>query len=69
MSYFEWAQDIQGYFWELGEVNSRLERVMTHSYAKVHEVAEQNHVHNRTAAYMVAVQRVADAIKIRGIYP
>jgi glutamate dehydrogenase/leucine dehydrogenase len=69
VSYFEWAQDIQGYFWELGEVNSRLERVMTHSYAKVHEVAEQNHVHNRTAAYMVAVQRVADAIKIRGIYP
>jgi len=69
VSYFEWAQDIQGYFWELGEVNSRLERVMTQSYAKVHEVAEKNKVHNRTAAYMVAVQRVADAIKIRGIYP
>jgi glutamate dehydrogenase (NAD(P)+) len=69
VSYFEWAQDIQGYFWELGEVNERLERVMTHSYAKVHEIAEKNHVHNRTAAYMVAVQRVADAITIRGIYP
>ena len=69
VSYFEWAQDIQGYFWELGEVNSRLERVMTRSYAQVHEVAEKNKVHNRTAAYMVAVQRVADAIRIRGIYP
>jgi glutamate dehydrogenase (NAD(P)+) len=69
VSYFEWAQDIQGYFWELNEVNTRLERVMTQSYAKVHDVAEKNQVHNRTAAYMLAVQRVADAIKIRGIYP
>ena len=69
VSYFEWAQDIQGYFWELGEVNQRLERVMTESYAKVHEMAVKNKVHNRTAAYMVAVARVAEAIQWRGIYP
>lgn len=69
VSYFEWAQDIQGYFWELSEVNRRLERVMVDSYAQVHKIAEANKVHNRTGAYMVAVQRVADAISIRGIYP
>ena len=42
---------------------------MVRSYADVHKVAEQRHVHNRTAAYVLAIQRVVDAIKIRGIYP
>ncbi len=69
VSYFEWAQDIQGYFWELADVNRRLERVMTHSYAAVHETAAKHQVHNRTAAYVVAIQRVAEAIRLRGIYP
>ncbi len=69
VSYFEWAQDIQGYYWTLEEVNQRLEHVMVRSYADVHKVAEERNVHNRTAAYVVAIQRVADAIAIRGIYP
>ncbi|HTS33594.1 MAG TPA: Glu/Leu/Phe/Val dehydrogenase [Thermoplasmata archaeon] len=69
VSYFEWAQDIQGFYWTLDEVNQRLERVMVRSYADVHKVAQERHVHNRTAAYAVAIQRVVDAIKIRGIYP
>jgi glutamate dehydrogenase (NAD(P)+) len=69
VSYFEWAQDIQGYFWELADVNRRLERVMTQSYAEVHKTAESHKVHNRTAAYVLAIQRVVDAIQIRGIYP
>ena len=69
VSYFEWAQDIQGYYWTLEEVNRRLEHVMVRSYADVHKVAQERHVHNRTAAYVVAIQRVADAIAIRGIYP
>ena len=69
VSYFEWAQDIQGYFWALDEVNSRLERVMVKSYNDVHKVGTERKVHNRTAAYVVAIQRVVDAIKIRGIYP
>ncbi|HZY70915.1 MAG TPA: Glu/Leu/Phe/Val dehydrogenase [Thermoplasmata archaeon] len=69
VSYFEWAQDIQGFFWSLEEVNQRLERVMVQSYAEVHKVAEARKIHNRTAAYVVAIQRVVDAIKIRGIYP
>ena len=69
VSYFEWAQDIQGYFWALEEVNARLERVMVQSYNDVHRVATERKVHNRTAAYVLAIQRVVDAIKIRGIYP
>jgi glutamate dehydrogenase/leucine dehydrogenase len=69
VSYFEWAQDIQGYFWDLADVNRKLERVMTRSYAEVHQAASDHKVHNRTAAYTLAIQRVVDAIKIRGIYP
>ncbi len=69
VSYFEWAQDIQGYFWGLAEVNQRLEHVMVKSYADVHKVATERRVHNRTAAYVLAIQRVVDAIKMRGIYP
>jgi glutamate dehydrogenase (NAD(P)+) len=69
VSYFEWAQDIQGYFWPLDEVNSRLEQVMVRSYNDVHRVATERKVHHRTAAYVLAIQRVVDAIKIRGIYP
>ncbi len=69
VSYFEWAQDIQGFFWPLAEVNSRLERVMVQSYNDVHRVAGERKVHHRTAAYALAIQRVVDAIRIRGIYP
>ncbi|MCI4337580.1 MAG: Glu/Leu/Phe/Val dehydrogenase [Thermoplasmata archaeon] len=69
VSYFEWAQDIQGFFWPLDEVNHKLEAIMVRSYNDVHKVSEARHVHNRTAAYVLAVQRVVDAITIRGIYP
>ena len=69
VSYFEWAQDIQGYFWPLAEVTKRLEQVMVQSYQDIYKVAQERKVHNRTAAYVVAIQRVADAIRIRGIYP
>ncbi|MGP8077168.1 MAG: Glu/Leu/Phe/Val family dehydrogenase [Thermoplasmata archaeon] len=69
VSYFEWAQDIQRYFWPLNEVRQRLEHVMVTSYADVHKVAVERKVHNRTAAYVLAIQRVVDAIQTRGIYP
>jgi glutamate dehydrogenase (NAD(P)+) len=69
VSYFEWAQDIQGFFWPLDEVNRKLEAIMVRSYNDVHKVSETRRVHNRTAAYVLAVQRVVDAINIRGIYP
>ncbi len=69
VSYFEWAQDIQGFFWTLDEVNQRLERTMVRSYGDVHKEAQARKVHNRTAAYVVAIQKVVDAIQRRGIYP
>ncbi|MCI4345628.1 MAG: Glu/Leu/Phe/Val dehydrogenase [Thermoplasmata archaeon] len=69
VSYFEWAQDIQGFFWTLKEVNDRLERVMVSSYAGVHAEAQKRKVHNRTAAYVVAISRVVDAIRRRGVFP
>ena len=69
VSYFEWAQDLQGFFWTLDEVNQRLERVMVRSYADTRKIAQQYKVHNRSAAYVLAIQRVVDAIRIRGFYP
>jgi glutamate dehydrogenase (NAD(P)+) len=69
VSYFEWAQDIQGYYWPLAEVKERLEQVMVRSYHDMHRVATERKVDNRTAAYVLAIQRVTDAIQFRGIYP
>jgi glutamate dehydrogenase/leucine dehydrogenase len=69
VSYFEWAQDIQGFFWSLKEVNDRLERVMVQSYEAVRKEAEARKINNRTAAYVVAINRVVNAIQLRGIYP
>jgi glutamate dehydrogenase (NAD(P)+) len=69
VSYFEWVQDLQDFFWTEREVNEKLERVMMASYENVRAIAEQRNVHLRTAAYILAVQRVAEATQTRGIYP
>ncbi len=68
VSYFEWVQDRQGYFWNEQLVNGRLEEIMVNSFKDVVKYAEQHAVNNRTAAYMLALDRVAFAIKLRGIY-
>jgi glutamate dehydrogenase (NAD(P)+) len=68
VSYFEWVQDRQGYFWNEQLVNERLEEIMVNSFNDVVAYAEKHGVHNRTAAYMLALDRVAFAIKLRGIY-
>ena len=68
VSYFEWVQDRQGYFWNETMVNERLEEIMVASFAEVTGYAEQRKLNNRTAAYMVAVDRVANAIRRRGLY-
>jgi len=68
VSYFEWVQDRQGFFWNEELVNSRLEDTMTASFAAVIRYAETHNVDNRTAAYMLALDRVAIAMKMRGIY-
>lgn len=69
VSYFEWVQDLQGFFWGEDEVNSKLEQIMNKSFADVLSISEKNKVDMRTAAYMLAISRVAEATKLRGIYP
>jgi glutamate dehydrogenase (NAD(P)+) len=68
VSYFEWVQDRQGFFWNEQLVNERLEEIMVNSFDAVVEYAEKHDVNNRIAAYMLALDRVAFAIKLRGIY-
>lgn len=68
VSYFEWVQDRQGYFWNEQLVNGRLEEIMVNSFKDVVDYADRHQVDNRTAAYMLALDRVAFAIKLRGIY-
>jgi glutamate dehydrogenase (NAD(P)+) len=68
VSYFEWVQDRQGFFWNEDLVNQRLEEIMVNSFHDVVAYAQKHKVHNRIAAYMVALDRVASAIKLRGIY-
>ena len=68
VSYFEWVQDRQGYFWREREVNERLKDVMEHSFDEVVRYAEIHSVSNRIAAYILAIDRVASVLKLRGIY-
>jgi glutamate dehydrogenase (NAD(P)+) len=68
VSYFEWVQDRQGYFWNEDQVNSRLEEIMVNSFREIVSYADKHRTDNRTAAYMVALDRVASAIMLRGIY-
>jgi len=68
VSYFEWVQDRQGFFWNEERVNSTLQETMVGSFGAVMTYAEKHGVDNRTAAYMVALDRVASAIRLRGIY-
>jgi len=69
VSYFEWVQGLQEFFWTEREVNAQLERVMVGAFNQVLRVAHERRVHMRTAAYLIAVNRVAEATRIRGIYP
>lgn len=68
VSYFEWVQDRGGYFWDEEMVNQRLERIMVESFAAVAAMADQHQVTLRTAAYMVAINRVASVHRLRGMY-
>ena len=69
VSYFEWAQNLQGFFWEEKQVNAQLETVMKRSFHDVFETAKKYRVHMRTAAYILAIGRVADAFVVRGLFP
>ena len=67
-SYFEWVQNRHGYFWEESEVNERLERKMVEAFNTVLETALKYKTDMRTAAYVVAINRVAEVTKLRGMY-
>jgi len=67
-SYFEWVQDRYGYFWELTEVNTRLEQKMVEAFDDVLQTAMKYKVDLRTAAYIVAISRVGNVTKMRGMY-
>jgi glutamate dehydrogenase (NAD(P)+) len=69
VSYFEWVQDREEFFWSIEEINSRLRRLMTRAYEDTARTARENDVDLRLAAYMLAVGRVAEATLTRGIYP
>jgi glutamate dehydrogenase (NAD(P)+) len=69
VSYFEWVQDLQSFFWEESEVNNRLQRIITNAFHEVSAVSQARGVRMREASYVVALERVVEAIKLRGIYP
>ena len=69
VSYFEWVQDLQELFWDEDDVNRRLERVMVKAFKDVHISAKKYQVNMRTGAYILAIERVADATRTRGIWP
>jgi len=68
VSYFEWVQDRMGFFWTLNRVNTRLDRMMNEAFVNVYKVAAQYNVSLRIGAYILAIDKVAKTLKIRGIY-
>jgi glutamate dehydrogenase (NAD(P)+) len=69
VSYFEWVQDFSSFFWTEDEINQRLERVMREAFAAVWQVASEQNVSLRTAAFIVACKRILQARELRGLYP
>jgi len=69
VSYFEWVQDLQELFWDEDDVNRRLERVMVKAFTDVHATAKKHDADMRTGAYILAIDRVATATRVRGIWP
>ena len=69
VSYFEWVQDLQSFFWGVEEITQKLEMIMNRSFAATAAKADQYHCDLRLAANMLAISRVAEATQVRGIYP
>ena len=69
VSYFEWVQDLNRDHWSEAVVNAKLKEIMDRAFAETLDMAEREKVNMRTAAYLLAVQRVADATAMRGLYP
>jgi glutamate dehydrogenase (NAD(P)+) len=69
VSYFEWVQDLQSFFWGVEEITQKLEVIMNRAFAAVADKADQHSCDMRLAANMLAIARVAEATQVRGIYP
>jgi glutamate dehydrogenase/leucine dehydrogenase len=69
VSYFEWVQDLQNYFWNEAEINNRLRQIMTTAFKKVVSIAGEKKIDNRTAAQVLGIGRVVEALQLRGLYP
>jgi glutamate dehydrogenase (NAD(P)+) len=69
VSYFEWVQDLQSFFWEESEITERMHRIMTTAFHEVVAIATERGLRLREAAYVLALQRVVEAMRLRGIYP
>ena len=67
VSYFEWVQDLQNYFWNEAEINNRLRQLMVSAFKKVMAIADEQRVDNRTAALMLGIGRVMEALQLRGL--
>ena len=69
VSYFEWVQDLQNFFWDEAEINRQLHRIMVRSFEQVYRMAQEHDVDLRQGAQMLAISRVAEATRLRGLYP
>lgn len=69
VSYFEWVQGLQSFFWSEDDVNRQMERLMNNGFEAVMREVESKHLHPRMAAYTLAIGRVAEALELRGLYP
>ncbi len=69
VSYFEYVQDIRAYFWELDRINKELKKIMLRAFEEVYKISKERNIALRTAAYIIAVSRIARAIELRGIFP
>lgn len=69
VSYFEWVQDLQNFFWDLNAVLRQIKRIITQSFEEVYEVRERDKVTMRMAALIKGIRKVMDAIPVRGLYP
>ncbi|MFX0023268.1 MAG: Glu/Leu/Phe/Val dehydrogenase [Candidatus Hermodarchaeota archaeon] len=69
VSYFEYVQDIRAYFWELERINKELKKIMLKAFEEVYNLSKERNILLRTAAYIIAVERIAKAIELRGFFP
>jgi glutamate dehydrogenase (NAD(P)+) len=69
VSYFEYVQDIRAYFWELDRINKELKKIILKAFQETYTVSKERKISLRTAAYIIAVSRIAKAVELRGIFP